>query len=213
MLCSVLLTGKSLMVRRATALANRLDQATLDKAFRGELLGRAGWARDVFLSWETHAMNQDLSSALVSIFDEFRSGKERLSPEILAKRISEHHLSFSASGVAEVGDFVRRFFGDRGVFPVPSFLLPVISALLQDRHPKTVCDPWAGIGTILAAALDATRAAKAIAIVKNEGELELGRVLVSSVDWRLGDPLNLLPSLPPDLDVVVSIPPFGARIG
>ena len=136
-----------------------------------------------------------------------------ISPQVLAKRLAELHLSPSAGDVAEVGSLIGRFLGDRGVFPVPQFLLPVFSALIGGRHDKTICDPWAGIGTILATAQEATKAGKAIAIVQDEGNFELGRVLVNSVDWRLGEPLNLLSSLAPDLDLVVSIPPFGARSG
>lgn len=81
-------------------------------------------------------MDQRVSSALLAIFDEFRSRTEKLEPQILAKRISELNLSFSASDVAEVGRLIGRFFDDRGVFPVPPLLLPVISALIQDRHDK-----------------------------------------------------------------------------
>jgi hypothetical protein len=157
-------------------------------------------------------MNQSASRALVSIFDEFRSGRERLSPGGLAKRISEKHLSLSAGDIAEVGGLIRRFLGDHGIFPVPLFLPRVISALIQDREDNTICDPWAGMGTILATAREATKATKAIAIVQNEGEFELGRVLVDFADWRLGDPLKVLSSLQPDLDLVVSVLPFGARV-
>jgi hypothetical protein len=158
-------------------------------------------------------MNQRVSSALFAIFNESRSRKEKLDPQILANRISEQNLSFSASDVAEVGGLIRRFFGDQGPFSVPPLLLPVISALIQDRHDNTICDPWAGIGTILATAQETTKAKKAIAIVRNEADFELGKVLVNSADWHLGDPLELLTSRVPELDLVVSNPPFGAKSG
>jgi hypothetical protein len=83
-------------------------------------------------------MNRNASEAVFAIFDEFRSRTEKLEPQILAKRISELNLSLSASDVAEVGRLIGRFFGGRGVFPVPPLLLPVISALIQDRHDKTI---------------------------------------------------------------------------
>jgi hypothetical protein len=41
-------------------------------------------------------MNQSVCSALFTIFDEFRSRNETLSPRMLAKRISEQRLSLSA---------------------------------------------------------------------------------------------------------------------
>jgi hypothetical protein len=101
-------------------------------------------------------MDQRISSALFAILNEFRSRREKLDSRSLAKRISEQNLSFSASDVAEVGGLIRRFFGDQGPFSVPPLLLPVISALIQDGHDKTICDPWAGIGTILATAQETT---------------------------------------------------------
>jgi hypothetical protein len=156
-------------------------------------------------------MDQRISSALFAIFDEVRSRGERLSPQTLAKRISELNLSLSASDVVELGSVIGRFFGDRGVFPVPPLLLPVISALIQERHDKNVCDPWAGIGTILASVQEATKAKSAIAIVQNRADFELGKVLLSSAEWHLGDPLELLSSKVPEFDLVVSIPPFGAK--
>ena len=158
-------------------------------------------------------MNQNASKAVFAIFDEFRSRTEKLEPQILAKRISELNLSLSASDVAEVGTLIGRFFGDRGVFPVPPLLLPVISALIQDRHDKAICDPWAGIGTILAGVQEATKVRSAIAIVQNRADFELGKVLLSTAEWHLGNPLELLSSKVPELDLVVSIPPFGAKGG
>jgi hypothetical protein len=119
-------------------------------------------------------MNQSVSSALFAIFDEFRSRKETLSPRMLARRISEQNLSVSATEVAEVGGLILRFLSDRGFFPVPPLLLPIISALVQDRHDKIICDPWAGIGTMLATVQETTKAKTAIAIVQNEADFELG---------------------------------------
>lgn len=158
-------------------------------------------------------MDESVSKALFAIFDGLRSQKERLDPQILAKSILAENLSLSASDVVEAGALIRRFFGDRGVFPVPPLLPPVISALIQDRHDKTICDPWAGIGTILASVHEATKAKSAIAIVQNRADFELGKALLSSAEWHLGDPLELLSSKVPELDLVVSIPPFGAKGG
>lgn len=154
-------------------------------------------------------MKQGASNALLAIFDEFRSRREQLTPLLLASRISDQNLNLSASDVAEVGLLIVRFFGDRGVFPVPPLLLPIVSALVKDRHPKTICDPWAGIGTLLATVRETTEAPTAIAIVENEADFSLGKVLVNSADWKVGDPLDILSSHVPEVDLVVSIPPFG----
>jgi hypothetical protein len=140
-------------------------------------------------------MNQTVSSTLLTIFNEFRSQKEKLEPGILAKRISVENLSLSASDVVEVGALIRRFFGGGGVFPVPALLPPVISALIQDRHDKTICDPWAGIGTMLASVQEATKAKSAIAIVQNRADFELGKVLLSTAEWHLGYIPQLLAAL------------------
>jgi hypothetical protein len=155
-------------------------------------------------------MNQSASKAVFAIFDEFRSRKDVLSPVLLANRILEQHLSLSATEVADIGAMISRFLGPRGVFPIPSLLLPVVSALISNRGYKIVCDPWAGIGTMLATVQEATQATTAIAITQNNEEYALGKALVGSAEWKIGDPIDLL-SQAPELDLVVSVLPFGAR--
>jgi hypothetical protein len=56
-----------------------------------------------------------------------------------------------------------------------------------------------------------THAPNVLAFTQNESEFTLGRTLVCEAKWELGAPLELLKSLKTDLDLVVSILPFGAK--
>jgi hypothetical protein len=87
----------------------------------------------------------------------------------------------------------------------------VVEEILEGRSAAVICDPWAGIGQMLAIAYVATRAAKALALTRNQPEAALGRVLCHAAEWQIGDPLELLNSLKTELDVVASIVPFGAK--
>ena len=156
-------------------------------------------------------MGQSTSSVISAIFDELRSSPHAVTPEILAKRISEKQLTLSPSDIAYIGSLMRRFTPGYAINYVPDLLFPVVSALSTDNRAKIICDPWAGFGTLLASVKNSTSAATAIAIVQNPADRLLGETLAGSLDWELGDPLDLLSSRVPVLDLVVSIPPFGAR--
>src|ERR1700733_12411542 len=82
-----------------------------------------------------------------------------------------------------------------------------------DRHDKSICDPWAGIGTILASVQETTKAKSAIGTFEESSSrgspkchsAELSRTFPSSKSalfWTMAE-----------LDLVVSIPPFGAKGG
>jgi len=72
-----------------------------------------------------------------------------------------------------------------------------------------VCDPWAGFGVVLATIREAVHATKALAFTKDEEEAALGRVLVTSADWKVGEPLGLLNSLNSDLTARGTSQDFG----
>ena len=97
-----------------------------------------------------------------------------------------------------------------GVF-VPEWLAGVFCALAKEVSPKAICDPWAGAGFLIGALREAVLPELAIAFTHNQAEHEIGEVLVPEVDWKLGDPLHLLDSLPKSLDVVASILPMNVQ--
>jgi hypothetical protein len=157
-------------------------------------------------------MKPELFSELRKIRNEIAHGARPPEPAALAVRLSELGLSIPAAELPElIPTILKAFGGHAGYYQVPQLLLQVVEKILEGRSAGAVCDPWAGLGAVLATVRDAAHAAKAFAFTQNEAEFTLGRVLVSAAEWQLGEPLQLLNSLKSDVDVVASILPFGAN--
>lgn len=90
-------------------------------------------------------------------------------------------------------------------------LSDLLTKLLEGRSARTLCDPWAGLGTMLAIAQREVRASRCIAFNTNASEGTLARALFPQAEWTIGEPLKLLETLASPIDIVVSCPPFGAR--
>lgn len=151
-------------------------------------------------------MNRDVWN----IFDEMRG--QEFDPTIFATRVSELGLSFSAAELAELTQSILKAFGGRGgEHFVPQLLTQVVTKILKGRSADVVCDPWAGLGAMLATVREATHSTKAFAFTQNTAEFTLGRVLVNNAEWELGEPLQLINSLKSEIDVAASNLPFGMK--
>ena len=157
-------------------------------------------------------MDRNSSHALFAILDKFRSAKQIPSPEEVAEQIQKQDLAFAPGDVAEADGLLCRSLGFRGLYPVPQMLLPIVSDLVRDCNCKSVCDPWASRGGLLGSVLQAANATTATAIVQNASDYAVGKVLLSTAHWHLGNPLEFIASLP-EQDAIVSILPFGAKAG
>ena len=153
-------------------------------------------------------MNRDVRN----IFDEMRGSTQGFEPTIFATRVSELGLSFSAAELHEITQSIQKAFGNRGgEHFVPQLLMQVVTKILKGRSAEVVCDPWAGLGAMLATVREATHSTKASAFTQNSAEFVLGRALVSTAEWELGEPLHLINSLKSEIDVAASILPFGMK--
>jgi len=101
--------------------------------------------------------------------------------------------------------------GSAGLYYVPQSILEVVGKLLEGREARVVCDPWAGLGAVIATLQELTHATKALALTQNTTEAALGKALNPTADWHVGEPLQLLESLNEEIDVVASILPFGLK--
>jgi hypothetical protein len=154
-----------------------------------------------------------------NLFDEVRKLRNKLAhgsgafdSAELAKHLSEMGLSIPIADLPEFTALLLQGFGrEAGLYYVPQPILTVLSKLLDGKSASIVCDPWARMGTVLASVCESTQATKALAFTKNKNEAALGCVLLSSADWHVGDPCQLLSSLPANLDVVASVLPFSVR--
>jgi len=157
-------------------------------------------------------MKPELFNELRKIRNEIAHGAAVLDPVALANRLSALELSIPAAELSEfIPTILKAFGGHAGVNYVPPLLVRVVKNILEGRSATVACDPWAGLGAIMATIFEATDPEKALAFTQNEAEAALGRVLVPAVEWHVGEPLELLNALKTDLDVVASILPFGLK--
>ena len=132
--------------------------------------------------------------------------------EGLADYFQKEGIRFATKDLATWGQFFSARFGRSGeAVHVPEWLAGVFCTLAKEASPKTICDPWAGVGFLIEALREACQPEQALAFTQNHAQHELGKVLVPEVVWQLGEPLHLLDSLPQSLGVVASILPMGAR--
>ena len=94
---------------------------------------------------------------------------------------------------------------------MPEWLVAVFSELVKGVPAKVICDPWAGVGTILASVQETTRAVKTLAFNQTAAEVTLGRFFLPDAEWHVGDSLALLADIKEDVDIVVANLPFGAH--
>jgi hypothetical protein len=99
---------------------------------------------------------------------------------------------------------VMRFF-------VPQLIVQTITQILDGHLARIACDPWAGIGEVIASVQEATRAENAFAFAQDERVAAFGKVKAVNARWLTGDPLLLLSELSGDIDVAASVLPFGVR--
>ncbi len=153
------------------------------------------------------AINEELRNALAKL-----KGIEFRGPEALAEFLKKENIHFSAHDLTAFGYVLAMRLGrSGGLFYFPKWLTEAFSALIEGTSPKTICDPWAGIGLLVGVLREASRPNEAFAFTLNQGEGALGSVLVPEADWQVGDPLQLLGTLNKELDLVASILPMGAQ--
>ena len=131
--------------------------------------------------------------------------------EEFAEFLKKEDAQFSADDLIALGYILTtRIHRGRGQLYVPEWLARAFAALAGGIAPRTICDPWAGIGFLVAVLREATGASEAMAITRDFGEHSLGEVLVPQADWQFGDPLLVLGKENKEFDVVASILPMGA---
>lgn len=158
-------------------------------------------------------MNPELLNALRRLRNEMAHGLAPVDPAKLAERLKSLGISIPTEQLPDLIPTILQTFGGRnaGHLHIPPVLSDVVAKLLEGRSTRTLCDPWAGLGTMLAIAQRATSSPRCIAFNLNASEGELGKALFPQAEWSIGQPLKLLSELNIPIDVFVSCLPFGAR--
>lgn len=157
-------------------------------------------------------MTPEVLLELHKLRNELAHGKEFPDADSLAHRLKATGLSVPVSELHSLMPVLLRGFGfHEGQVIVPPFLLDVMAGLLNGHPAQFVCDPCAGLGMVISAVQETTHAANSLAVVRTQQEAVIGRALSRSVDWQVGDPLQVLAHLSREIDVAASILPFGSR--
>ncbi|MBN2550305.1 MAG: N-6 DNA methylase [Anaerolineales bacterium] len=157
-------------------------------------------------------MIQELINKLWLICDEIRTSGQRINFKILAEQLSDQGVSISKADLPEfISALVKKMGADAGLFYVPETLTHIIAKILEGRSSNIVCDPWAGLGSLLSSVMEATQAPRSIAYSPKNDQTSLGEVLLPSAEWWSGEISHFLTTLPNGIDIVASMIPFGFR--
>jgi hypothetical protein len=158
-------------------------------------------------------MNPELLNELRKVRNEMAHGRAPVDSSALAERLNSLGISIPSDQLPELIPTILQTFGRHhsGYLHLPTVLSDLLTKLLEGRSARTLCDPWAGLGTMLAIAQRATPAARCIAFNTNASEGKLAKALFPLAEWSIGEPLKLLETLASPIDIVVSCLPFGAR--
>ncbi len=138
-------------------------------------------------------------------------GLEFRSPEEFAQFLTEQGVCFTPNELIVSSLLLNTRICDGGQSYLPEWLARCFTSLSKGISAKTICDPWAGIGILIAALQEATEAQEATAITKSVSNATLGRVLVPQAKWLVGDPLHLVGESPSELDLVASVLPMNVK--
>jgi|HubBroStandDraft_6_1064221.scaffolds.fasta_scaffold00797_3 hypothetical protein len=100
-----------------------------------------------------------------------------------------------------------------GEWFIPRPVLLFVKELLSRRKPKTILDPFARNGLLLAGAIEDT-GSRGLGLIKDKIDYENARSwtrLASKAEWIIGDPLELLSNTTDTFEAVVGNLPFGTK--
>ena len=162
---------------------------------------------------EAFFVNTELISELRKLRNDMAHCRIQDDPNVIANRLHSLGIQIAADELPEFMPILIQFFvGDQsGSLHIPPVLANVVAKILEGRSAEIICDPWAGLGHMLAIAQSVIPAARCIAFNANAPELKLAKALLPQAQWSLGEPLMLLEKLRSTIDIVVSCLPFRAR--
>ena len=157
-------------------------------------------------------MNPELLNDLRKLRNEIAHGLASAEPADLAERLESLKIPIPPDQLPDLVPTILQSIGGRnaGHLHVPPVLSDVVAKLLEGRSAQTLCDPWAGLGMMLAIAQRATSSTRCIAFSLNAVESKLAQALFPQAEWTIGQPLELLSGIEHSIDVFVSCLPFGA---
>ena len=153
-------------------------------------------------------MGEMSAHELRKLIEKFRATAVSTNPVELAKAIRASGMRGSAP---ELAALIALTSSQAAINYVPLVLLELVSQILENQKVRTICDPWAGFGALIAAIQDAKRPEHALGFTSNVPDADVGKIIVETVQWKVGDVLELLSEVNLEFDVIASVLPFGLR--
>jgi hypothetical protein len=157
-------------------------------------------------------MRAELIGEVQRIRNEIANSKLVATPTVVVEHLRESGIQIALEDLPELFPTLSSIFGRHsGTYYVPSSLLQVIAALVEGNKADTICDPCAGIGSVLATLKEATHASRALAFTQRAEDAEVGKYFLPSAEWQTGDPFDLLGTLRSDVDIFATVLPFSVK--
>jgi len=161
-------------------------------------------------------MELDLWSELEKIRGELSRNPRDLDPTALLKWLNELEIDFPQEEIPRfIESILQTSSAGSGIQIAPNFLLRAIENLLSEDYSnvESICDPFARIGSIILPVWEVIKPKNAFAFTYIGTEAYIGEILSKNKNlcWQVGDPLQLIQELKHEMDIICSIPPFGAK--
>lgn len=131
--------------------------------------------------------NSELISEIKALGIEASRGNLEMLPEKFQEQIERLAPSVPVEDI----EGLLPTFHNLGIHIVPSLVCDVVSKLLEGHTARTICDPRAGLGFLLAIAKKLTSSSNAFAFNSGRQEAKLGDRCCLRLIGRPGMPLDL----------------------
>ena len=150
------------------------------------------------------------ADSIWKIADSMRGRGERLDVPTLVRQSKQAGIPV---GVQELLFIMQRFGQREGEYFVPTDVAEFIAKFLELASPKTMLDPWAGVGLLTIPLNQHLRPGNCEALSPNTAACEVFQMLEGSAGIKIQcvDPLRALAQSSDRYDAVVGNTPFGMR--
>lgn len=125
--------------------------------------------------------------------------------EIIQRLISDNKYDFSWEQANELP------LSDIGIRTIPKSVIQFLMLYLKDKSVSSLLSPASGIGVLPTALVREGIIKEAISIDINPDYIEFSKRISQglNIDWKLGNPLEILPTLDDRFDLVLTELPYG----
>lgn len=153
-----------------------------------------------------------MNKTLWELRDEMRGQNRRIKFLDVLKEAKSRGIEF---GYEDIRNIPIHEGSDAGLFIYPNYLIEFVKSYFKNKNVKSVLDCWAGSGILISEIVKEYKPELAIALYKTAAEYELAMIMQpgSQIDWRWGEPSQMLDQINTRFDTILGVPPFGYQPG